>query len=66
RLLGLEESPFVSTHATESFTSGMVLSLETPYYGYNLGSIMIEDMILINKEGIEFLSKLPRDLVSFN
>lgn len=64
--LGLEESPFVSTHATESFTSGMVLSLETPYYGYNLGSIMIEDMILINKEGIEFLSKLPRDLVSFN
>lgn len=64
--LGLEESPFVSTHATESFTSGMVLSLETPYYGYNLGSIMIEDMILINKDSFEFLSKLPRDLVSFN
>ncbi|WP_145590773.1 M24 family metallopeptidase, partial [Yersinia aleksiciae] len=29
--LGLEEAPFVSTVATETFRPGMVLSLETPY-----------------------------------
>lgn len=60
--LGLEEAPFVSTQATETFCPGMVLSLETPYYGIGVGSIMLEDMILITDSGFEFLSKLDRDL----
>lgn len=64
--LGLEEAPFVSTLATETFCPGMVLSLETPYYGIGIGSIMLEDMILITDNGFEFLSKLDRDLLHFN
>ncbi|CNE40225.1 putative endopeptidase [Yersinia nurmii] len=62
--LGLEEAPFVSSQATEVFKPGMVMSLETPYYGHGVGAIMIEDMILVTETGIEFLSKLPRELVS--
>nr|WP_050536092.1 M24 family metallopeptidase [Yersinia mollaretii] len=61
--LGLEEAPFVSTLATETFRPGMVLSLETPYYGIGIGAIMLEDMILITNNGFEFLSKLERDLL---
>ncbi|EEQ12047.1 Peptidase, M24 family [Yersinia mollaretii ATCC 43969] len=61
--LGLEEAPFVSTLATETFRPGMVLSLETPYYGIGIGAIMLEDMILITNNGFEFLSKLKRDLL---
>ncbi|MGP6378370.1 M24 family metallopeptidase [Yersinia bercovieri] len=64
--LGLEEAPFVSTLATETFRPGMVLSLETPYYGIGVGSIMLEDMILITNNGFEFLSKLNRDLVRYH
>ncbi|MGE4802098.1 M24 family metallopeptidase [Yersinia hibernica] len=64
--LGLEEAPFVSTLATETFLPGMVLSLETPYYGIGIGSIMLEDMILITNNGYEFLSKLDRDLRQYN
>ncbi|ENF3461215.1 M24 family metallopeptidase [Yersinia enterocolitica] len=64
--LGLEEAPFVSTLATEIFRPGMVLSLETPYYGIGMGSIMLEDMILITNDGYEFLSKLDRDLRRYN
>lgn len=64
--LGLEEAPFVSTLATETFQPGMVLSLETPYYGIGIGSIMLEDMILITNDGYEFLSKLDRDLRRYN
>ncbi|AHM73577.1 M24 family metallopeptidase [Yersinia hibernica] len=64
--LGLEEAPFVSTLATETFLPGMVLSLETPYYGIGIGSIMLEDMILITNNGYEFLSKLDRDLRRYN
>ncbi len=61
--LGLEEAPFISSLATETFSPGMVLSLETPYYGIGVGSIMLEDMILITNNGFEFLSKLERDLI---
>ncbi|HEN3449479.1 TPA: aminopeptidase P family N-terminal domain-containing protein [Yersinia enterocolitica] len=57
---------FVSTLATEIFRPGMVLSLETPYYGIGMGSIMLEDMILITNDGYEFLSKLDRDLRRYN
>ncbi|QHB32901.1 M24 family metallopeptidase [Yersinia canariae] len=64
--LGLEEAPFVSTLATETFLPGMVLSLETPYYGIGIGSIMLEDMILITDNGYEFLSQLNRDLRRYN
>ncbi|AYD43841.1 M24 family metallopeptidase [Yersinia rochesterensis] len=64
--LGLEEAPFVSPLATETFLPGMVLSLETPYYGIGIGSIMLEDMILITNNGFEFLSKSNRDLCRCN
>lgn len=62
--VGLEEAPFVSAATTEVFKAGMVMSLETPYYGIGVGSIMIEDMLLITEDGVEMLSHLPRSLVS--
>lgn len=62
--IGLEETPFVSAAATDVFRAGMVMSLETPYYGIGVGSIMIEDMLLITEDGVEMLSNLPRNLVS--
>ncbi|MCW2254154.1 Xaa-Pro aminopeptidase [Providencia alcalifaciens] len=62
--VGLEEAPFVSATATDEFRAGMVMSLETPYYGIGVGSIMIEDMLLITEDGVEMLSNLPRNLVS--
>ncbi len=62
--VGLEEAPFVSASATEVFLPGMVMSLETPYYGKGVGGIMIEDMLLVTETGIEMLSHLPRALIS--
>lgn len=62
--VGLEEAPFVSAATTEVFRAGMVMSLETPYYGIGVGGIMIEDMLLITEDGVEMLSHLPRELVS--
>ncbi|MEQ5403157.1 M24 family metallopeptidase [Providencia rettgeri] len=63
--VGLEEAPFVSAATTEIFRAGMVMSLETPYYGIGVGGIMIEDMLLITEDGVEMLSHLPRELISF-
>lgn len=63
--LALEEAPFISGVATETFLPGMVMSVETPYYGIGVGAIMIEDMLLITETGYELLSQLPRELISF-
>lgn len=54
----------MSAATTDVFQPGMVMSLETPYYGIGIGSIMIEDMLLVTEEGVEMLSHLPRHLVS--
>lgn len=62
--LAAEEAPFLSPSEETVFRPGMVICLETPYYGYGVGSIMIEDMVLITENGCERLNKLSRDLIS--
>ncbi|MDO3676843.1 M24 family metallopeptidase [Paenibacillus ehimensis] len=62
--LAAEEAPFLSPSEKTVFRPGMVICLETPYYGYGVGSIMIEDMVLVTDNGCERLNKLSRDLIS--
>lgn len=62
--LAAEEPPFISPSETALFRPGMVVCLETPYYGYGIGSIMIEDMVVVTDNGSERLNKLSRDLIS--
>src|SRR5690625_766835 len=60
----IEEPPFVSPSETTTFKPGMVVCLETPYYAYGVGAIMIENMLLITENGYEDFNKLSRDLIS--
>ncbi|MCZ8514732.1 M24 family metallopeptidase [Paenibacillus filicis] len=62
--LAAEEPPFLSPAESTVFRPGMVICLETPYYGYGVGSIMIEDMVLVTEDGCERLNRLSRDLIS--
>ncbi|SDM80784.1 Xaa-Pro aminopeptidase [Paenibacillus sp. yr247] len=62
--LAAEEAPFISPNENTVFRSGMVICLETPYYGYGVGSIMIEDMVLVTEKGCERLNLLSKDLIS--
>ncbi|TXK71769.1 M24 family metallopeptidase [Paenibacillus sp. N3.4] len=62
--LAAEEPPFISPTESTIFRPGMVLCLETPYYGYGVGSIMIEDMVLVTESGCEQLNRLSKDLIS--
>lgn len=61
--LTIEEAPFVSPNEVSEFKPGMVVCFETPYYAYGIGSIMIEDMILITEDGYENFNKRSRDLI---
>ncbi|MFD1175101.1 M24 family metallopeptidase [Paenibacillus puldeungensis] len=62
--LSTEEAPFVSGTEQTILKPGMVICLETPYYGYGVGAVMIEDMVLITDNGIERLNSLSRDLIA--
>lgn len=42
---------------------GMVFCLETPYYEVGWGGMMVEDIVVIRREGLEFLTSLPRELI---
>ena len=64
--LAIEESPLISPNETHLLEPGMVLSLQMPYYGYGVGAISIEDMILITDDGHEVLSTLSRELVDLS
>lgn len=61
--LSTEEAPFVSGTEQTILKPDMVICLETPYYGYGVGAVMIEDMVLITHNGIERLNSLSRDLI---
>ncbi|WP_161958536.1 M24 family metallopeptidase [Ornithinimicrobium cavernae] len=57
-----EEPPFLGADDTDVLEQGMVLAVETPFYGGDLGPIMIEDLIHITDSGAEYLTALPREL----
>jgi len=59
-----EEPPYLSPYEHRLMEPGMVFALETPYYGSDVGSIMIEDLFVITECGYERLNRLPLDLVS--
>lgn len=58
----VEEWPQVSASAESVIEPGMVLSLETPYHGYGVGGINIEDMVVVEEGGIRVLTTLSKDL----
>lgn len=57
-----EEPPFLGAEDTDVLEAGMVLAVETPFYGGDLGPIMIEDLVHVTETGAEFLTALPREL----
>jgi Xaa-Pro aminopeptidase len=58
-----EEPPYISRDETRSVEAGMVLAVETPYYGADLGAMTIEDMIVITEDGAEPMHRAPRGIV---
>lgn len=60
----VEEAPQVSSASSWSLQPGMVLSLETPYYGYGVGAMNIEDTIVVRDDGVEVLTSLSKKLTS--
>ncbi|MEL7565545.1 MAG: Xaa-Pro peptidase family protein, partial [Dehalobacterium sp.] len=55
--LQTEEYPFISPKDEMILEEGMVICIELPFYIKNLAGLNIEDIVLIKKNGIEYLRR---------
>jgi len=61
--LQVHELPYVSPFADEDLVPGMVITNEPGVYVPNLYGVRIEDTVLITGDGLEILTKSPKELV---
>ncbi|HCB53933.1 MAG: hypothetical protein ABR99_10155 [Rhodobacter sp. BACL10 MAG-121220-bin24] len=61
---GTEEWPFISADSPVLAEDGMVLAFECPFYINGLGGFIIENQLLITKDGVENMNKLSIELYS--
>ena len=61
--IGAHEFPTLNpSNRHVEIEEGMVLCVETPYYELGWGGMMVEDIIVVRKDGNEPLTRLPREL----
>lgn len=49
--------------AMEVSSQAAVLAFETPFYAKGIGSLKIEDQLVVTETGIELVTTLPRDFL---
>lgn len=62
--IGMElyEPPLIAASTDMTIPEGAVINIETPYYEIGAGGYMVEDTVLVKKNGVEFFSKFDRNL----
>lgn len=61
--LDIHEEPFKNTNCEIVIEPNMVLTVEPGIYIPNLGGVRIEDDILITEDGVEVITKSPKELI---
>jgi Xaa-Pro aminopeptidase len=63
--VGLEvhEAPRLSQRSDDELAAGNTVTVEPGVYLPDRFGIRIEDLVLVNEDGCEILSSLPKDLV---
>lgn len=54
---------FLGGEVDRQLEENMVLNIEVPYYELGFGGLQLEDTIVLNKSGYEFITTLDRDLL---
>lgn len=62
--IGLEvyDPPLIGPKDQTPLEEGMVFCLETPYYEIGWGGLLVEDTVVITKDGARMFNQRPRDL----
>lgn len=63
--VGLEthEQPVLNPRSETVLKEGMVVTVEPGIYVPEWGGVRIEDMVVVNNDGVEILTKSPRELI---
>lgn len=63
--IGIEvhESPFINLYSKENIKPGMIFSIEPGIYDPNFGGVRIEDLVLINKNKLELISRSRKEII---
>lgn len=56
---GVWEHPFISPTNTQPLSAGMVLAIEPGIFIPEVGGIRIEDLVLVTRDGVEFITSAP-------
>ncbi len=62
--LAVHEKPTLSPASSETILPNSILTCEPGIYLPGFGGVRIEDLVLVKKDGIEILSKSPKDLIT--
>jgi Xaa-Pro aminopeptidase len=61
--LDIHEEPFMSTKCDKLLKPGMIVTVEPGIYIPNLGGVRIEDDILLTENGIDIITRSPKELI---
>lgn len=60
--LEIHETPIISSKSDDYLTSGMIITIEPGVYIPDLWGIRVEDMVVVERDGCEILSTVPKHL----
>lgn len=63
--IGLDgyEIPALTPDSPHTLEAGMVMCIETPYYGLGAAGVQVEDMVVVTETGVRSLMSLPHHLL---
>ncbi len=61
--LEIHENPFIKNSSQFTFREGMTVTIEPGVYIPGWGGLRIEDTLVVRKEGIDVLTKFPKELM---
>ena len=64
--LDVHEAPRIAVKSEHILETGMVITIEPGVYIPNLWGVRIEDMVLVEENGCEVLTKMPKDFTILN
>jgi len=64
--LEIHEPPFMGKTCKDTLREGCIVTVEPGIYMPNWGGVRIEDTVVVTKDGIERLTKSPKDLIEIS
>jgi Xaa-Pro aminopeptidase len=61
--LAVHEAPRLSTESSDTLEVGQAVTIEPGIYLPGLGGVRIEDLAIVQEDGVELLTAFPKELI---